>query len=139
MKNKWDHRFYELADFISRWSKDPRTKVGAVVVDNLNRIVSLGYNGFPIGTRDDDHIYNNRDRKHARVLHAEINAILFAKEDLSGYTIYCNRLPCSQCAAAIIQSGIVRVVCGPATDGEISRRETISLFKEAGIKLEFQR
>lgn len=73
----WDDRFLELATVISSWSKDPSTQVGAVIVDDDNRVISIGYNGFPKGIKD-DHRLSNRDLKYEMVVHAEANALLFA-------------------------------------------------------------
>lgn len=107
---KWDKRYIELAKFIANWSKDPSTKVGAVIVDDKGRIVSLGFNGFPQKILDNDRL-NNRDEKYNVIVHAEANAILFANRDLSGCTIYTYPFqPCSGCSGLIIQSGIKRVV-----------------------------
>ena len=104
----WHKRFLTLAEHIAGWSKDPSTKVGAVIVDQQRRIVSTGYNGFPQGVVDNPQL--PRERKLMRTLHAEANAILFAKRDLSGCTIYVTHHPCAHCAAMIIQAGIKRVV-----------------------------
>ena len=114
MSEKWDRRFLELAGTVAQWSKDPSTKVGAVIVDDKNRVVSMGFNGFPRGTSDAEQRYGDRELKLKQIIHAEINAILFAKQDLAGYTLYVTPLsPCAQCASAIIQSGISRVVSLP--------------------------
>lgn len=105
---KWDARFLNLAATVAEWSKDPSTKVGAVIVRPDRTIASLGYNGFPRGVADD---YQDRDHKLLRTVHAELNAILSAREPLVGCSIFVTPLcPCSNCAAAIIQSGITRVV-----------------------------
>lgn len=104
----WDNRFLDLAEYIGTWSKDPSTKVGAVIVRPDKTIASVGYNGFPRGVTD---VYASRDDKLMRTVHAEMNAILSAREPLHGYTLYVSPLfPCSNCAAAIIQSGIKVVV-----------------------------
>lgn len=104
----WDTRFLELAALVGSWSKDPSTKVGAVIVRPDRTIASLGYNGFPRGVDD---TYQDREHKLLRTVHAEMNAILSAREPLHGCTIYVTPLcPCSNCAAAVIQAGIVRVV-----------------------------
>ncbi len=114
MSDKWVRRFLELASTVAQWSKDPNTKVGAVIVDDKNRVVSLGFNGFPRRVSDDKELYQDRTIKLRSVVHAEINAILFAKQDLTGCTLYVTPLaPCAQCASAIIQSGISRVVTLP--------------------------
>lgn len=105
---KWDRRFLRLAEEISTWSKDPGTRVGAVIVRPDRTIASLGYNGFPRGAND---TYQSREHKLLRTVHAELNAILSAREPLHGCTIYITPLcPCSTCAGAIVQSGIARVV-----------------------------
>ena len=111
----WDRRFLELADLIATWSKDPSTRVGAIIVDRQRRIVSQGYNGFPLGTNDDPGIYDDRPRKYRRVLHAEKNALLFAQRNLEGCTLYVTHPPCGQCTAAAIQMGISRIVTRPAS------------------------
>ena len=82
----WDHRFLVMAQLVAGWSKDPSSKVGSVITDG-KRIVSLGFNGFPAGTDDNPAIYDDRERKYRRVLHAEPNAMSFAKRDLNGCTI----------------------------------------------------
>lgn len=107
---KWHKRFMELAILISTWSKDPTRCVGAVIVDTNNRIISTGFNGFPKGVMDDDPTRYTRPNKYYYTEHAELNAILFAKQDLSGYTIYSNFFPCVNCTRSIIQSNIKRVV-----------------------------
>lgn len=118
---KWDLRFLDLAKLVSGWSKDPSTKVGAVIVDGDNRVVSIGYNGFPIGIDDDDDRLNNRELKYKMIIHAECNALMFANTNLVGYTMYTYPfMPCPKCASMIIQSGITRVV---SYENKISRWE----------------
>jgi len=109
-EQEWDFRFLELAASISKWSKDPSTKVGAVISDENNRVVSVGYNGFPKEIRDDSRLHD-REMKYQIVVHAEINALLFAERSVKGCTLYTwPFMPCSRCASAIIQAGISRVV-----------------------------
>jgi dCMP deaminase len=136
----WDKRFLELAKLVSSWSKDPSTKVGAVIVDDQNIIVSVGFNGFPKGIQDDDRL-NHRDSKYQIIVHAENNALMFAKRPLNDCTIYTYPfMPCPRCAGMIIQSGIKRIVTYENTisrhrwdiDFAISRE----LFHEAKIILE---
>ncbi len=110
MTEKWDRRFLALCEHVATWSKDPRTQVGAVLVKDVNREPILGYNGFPRGVSDTPERYNNRGFKHQIVLHAERNAILTAKRDLKGYTLYCSLRPCLLCSCDIIQAEIARVV-----------------------------
>jgi len=106
----WDFRFLELATSISKWSKDPSTKVGAVIVNPDKKIVTLGYNGFPRNVRD-DHRLQTREIKYDLIVHAEANAIIHARESLWDCTIYTMPfMPCSKCAGLIIQAGIKRVV-----------------------------
>ena len=105
----WHNRFLELASLISSWSKDPSTKVGAVITRG-NRIISTGFNGPPQKVHDLQERFLDREIKFRIVLHAEINAILFAKRDLTGCTLYCTHPPCTQCAAMIIQSGLEKVI-----------------------------
>lgn len=137
MITNWDHRFLAMAQLVATWSKDPSSKVGSVIADG-KRIVSLGFNGFPAGTDDDPSIYDNRERKYRRVLHAEQNAMSFAKRDLTGCTIYITHPPCARCAAQIVQEGIKRVVCpSPNADflvrWEDDLREARAMFKEANV------
>jgi len=122
----WDDRFLELATVISNWSKDPSTKVGAVIVNKDKKIISTGYNGFPRGIKD-DHRLDNRAQKYDLVVHAEANAIIHAKEPLDGCTIYTMPfMPCSRCAGLIIQAGIQRVVSVPSAEDRWSANFQLS-------------
>lgn len=108
---KWDKRFLGLAHHIGQWSKDPSTKVGAVIVNQDRSIVSLGYNGFARGVEDMQTRLIDRPTKYEFVVHAELNAILSASRSLHGRTLYVSPLhPCPACASAIVQSGISKVV-----------------------------
>jgi len=98
-----------MAKLVSTWSKDPSTKVGSVIVDSDNTVISVGFNGLPRRIQDTDQRLNNRDIKLKMIIHAEINAIITAKRPLNGATIYTYPfMSCSQCAGLIIQSGICR-------------------------------
>lgn len=111
VSDKWDRRFIELARFVADWSKDPSTKVGAVIVRPDRTVAAVGFNGFPRGVLDHSERYDHRPTKYEMVVHAEMNSILNTRESLEDYTLYVTPLPpCSQCAAAIIQRGITRVV-----------------------------
>jgi dCMP deaminase len=102
-----------LAKHIAQWSKDPSTKVGCVIADEDHRILSIGFNGFPSGVLDTG--LEDREYKYARVVHAELNALLFARGSVAGATMYVWPMPpCSRCAGPIIQANIVRVVSPPA-------------------------
>lgn len=108
---KWDRRFLKLATMVSTWSKDPSTKVGAVIVRGDRTVASLGYNGFPMFNEDRPDDYLNRDVKYSKIIHAEMNAILHARERLQGYTLYLHPfICCDRCAVHVIQAGISRVV-----------------------------
>ena len=136
---KWDSRFLDLAKLVSTWSKDPSTKVGAVITDDNNRVISLGYNGFPKNIQDNDRLFD-RETKYNIVVHAEANALMFASKSVKGCTLYTWPFqPCSKCAALIIQSGITRVVTVVQNDDRWEKNFTISrsLFKESGIRLEY--
>lgn len=105
----WDEYFMGLALLSARRSKDPNTQVGACIVNQNNRIMSIGYNGLPAGCSDDDFPWNNE--KYPYVCHAELNAILNnAGRDLTNCKIYVALFPCNECAKAIIQSGIKEVL-----------------------------
>lgn len=123
MNDKWDVRFLELARHVAQWSKDPSTKCGAVVVDDTRRVVSMGFNGFARGTDDSPEKYADRDYKLENVIHCEENAILQAGEDLAGYSIYSSAMPCSRCAACIIQCGIQTVVVPHREEDAFSYRD----------------
>jgi dCMP deaminase len=133
--NKW---LIGLAEYVSTASKDPSTKVGAVIVDEDRRIVSLGYNGLPRGVEDSDDRLNNRELKYKLILHAERNALLFARGSIKGCTIYVYpMMPCATCASMIIQSGIKKVVA-PHNENPRWQEDfklTQQLFKEAGVEL----
>ena len=113
----WDKRFINLASYIALWSKDPGTKCGAVIVRPDRTIASMGFNGFP--QRVADVKLDDRGYKLERVIHAEMNAVLFLRERPSGgYTLYTwPMLPCNRCAVHVIQAGIARVVA-PLYKGE---------------------
>ena len=112
--SKWDVRFLALAEHVSQWSKDPSTKVGAVITRPDRTVASIGYNGFPRGCSDDELLYLDRDTKLSRIVHAEMNAILHAREPLHDHTLYVwppgLGPTCDRCAAHVIQAGIRRVV-----------------------------
>ena len=135
----WDTRFIDLAKLVSTWSKDPSTKVGAVITDDNNRVISLGYNGFPKNIQDNDRLFD-RETKYNIVVHAEANALMFASRPVEGCTLYTWPFqPCSKCAALIIQSGIKRVVTVVQKDDRWEKNFEISrsLFRESGIRLEY--
>jgi dCMP deaminase len=134
----WNDRFLNLAEHIANWSKDPSTKVGAVIVDDSRRIVSTGYNGFPRGVEDSDLRLQQREIKYEMIVHGEINAIVFANQNLQGCTLYTwPFMPCSRCAGIVIQSGIKTVVTllNDNPRWQDSFRLTEKMFAEAGVEL----
>lgn len=138
--NHWDKRFLDLASHVAGWSKDPSTKVGAVIVRPDKTVASIGFNGLPRGVEDSDTRLHDRQLKYPMTVHAEVNAILHAREPLHGYTIYVAPLnPCSNCAAAIIQSGIKRVMAMAQINPrwEESNALAQTMFEEAGVSAEF--
>ena len=141
-RQPWDHFFLELAKFYSMRSRDPSTKVGAVIVRRDNTVASLGYNGFSRHMSDDVSLYCDRTKKYARVIHAEMNAILTAREPLEGYTLYTwPFMPCERCAVHVIQSGIIRVVAPEPSDFDKAERwsdnfkSAMAFFNEAGVEV----
>lgn len=109
--NKWHRRFYKLAEEVATWSKDPEGKVGVVLVSPDRRQFSVGYNGLPAGYTDDElHLLKKQQRVELSA-HAELNAILNARRDLSGWSLYVTKAPCLDCTKAIVQAGITTVIC----------------------------
>jgi dCMP deaminase len=108
-QNQIDKTMLELAQTISRLSKDPRTKVGAILLSKCGKKLSMGYNGFPQGVEESSDLWQ-REIKHDYVQHAEINAIVNCEFEKEGATLYSTLQPCTTCLGAIINSGIKRVV-----------------------------
>lgn len=142
---RWDDFFFRLCDDNARMSKDPSTKVGAVIVRPDRTVLSMGWNSFPRGCDDDPAIYADRPRKLARTVHAEANAVTTAETRPRGCTLYVSPLhPCSVCAGLIIQSGITTVVAGVEADTAPERwaesfAESARLFAEAGVAVRIVR
>ena len=136
----WDEYFMGIAHLSAMRSKDPNTKVGACIVDKNNKILSVGYNGFPIGLSDDKFPWGReggfKDTKYAYVVHAELNAILNSNTNLRDSICYVPLFPCNECAKAIIQSGIKKVVYESDKYAE-SDMTLVSkqMLKEAGVEL----
>ena len=111
----WDEYFMGVAQLAAQRSKDPSTQVGCCIVDEQNRILSTGYNGFPHGCSDDEFPWNRDESlgetKYPFVVHAELNAILNNRgKSLAGAKLYVGLFPCHECAKAIIQAGIKEVI-----------------------------
>ena len=145
MSNKWVERFIDLSKHISEWSKDPSTKVGAVIVRPDKSICSTGFNGFPRNIIDWEHDYNDRETKYKKIIHAETNAIFFAGEQLENYSLFTYPFaPCSRCAGNIIQThkhgkpGIKHVFFPKASEEVLIRWKddllfSINMLNEAGL------
>ena len=136
----WDEYFMGVALLAAKRSKDPNTQVGACIVNENKKIMSVGYNGFPLGCSDDDFPWDRSadsdyDTKYPYVCHAELNAILNASGDLRGCKVYVALFPCNECAKAIIQSGIKEVVyISDKYRNTDSVRASKRMFDAAGVK-----
>ena len=136
----WDEYFMGVASLSAMRSKDETSQVGACIVNQKNRIVGIGYNGFPIGCDDNALPWEREgdflETKYAYVVHAEPNAILNSSVDLENCRMYVTLFPCNECAKLIIQSGIKEVIYledkYPNDDIFIASRK---LFRLANIKL----
>ena len=136
----WDEYFMGLSILSSLRSKDPSTQVGACIVDKDNKIVSVGYNGAPIGYDDDKNMTWERngeflDTKYPYVCHSELNAILNSRTPVKDCKIYVTLFPCNECAKVIIQSGIKEVIY--LSDKYNQTKENIAakkMFDVCGIK-----
>lgn len=114
----WDEYFMGIADLSGKRSKDPSTQVGACIVSDDNKILSMGYNGFPKGCSDDDFPWGKEGQeddpynaKYLYVTHSELNAILnYRGGSLDGSKLYVTLFPCNECAKAIIQAGIKNII-----------------------------
>ena len=137
----WDEYFMGIALLTAMRSKDPSSQVGACIVSPENKILSLGYNGMPIGCDDDAMPWEREgeplNTKYMYVCHAELNAILnSAHNNLKGARVYVTLFPCNECTKAIIQSGIAEVVYYSDkyhdTDSSVAAR---FMFQKAGVRL----
>ena len=136
----WDEYFLSLAHLSGKRSKDPNTQVGAVIVDDKNRIVSIGYNGMPRGCSDDDYPWDRvgdvLDTKYAFVCHAELNAILnYNGGSMKNSRCYVTLFPCNECAKAIIQKGISEVIYMSDKYGDTDEtKASKKMLDSAGVK-----
>jgi Deoxycytidylate deaminase len=136
----WDEYFMGVAVLSAMRSKDPNTQVGACIVNEEKKIVGVGYNGFPIGCSDDDLPWEREgewlETKYPYVCHAELNAILNSiNGSLKNCTLYVDLFPCNECAKAIIQSGIRRVVyLSDKYKDTDSTRASRRMFDEAKVE-----
>ena len=136
----WDEYFMGLAHLSALRSKDPHTQVGACIVDQNKRVVSIGYNGMPFGCDDDVYPWSREgeaiETKYPYVVHAELNAILNARTSPRDCSLYVSLFPCNECAKAIIQSGIKEVVyeSDKYADQDMTKVSR-KMMTDAGIKL----
>lgn len=144
--DKWDKRFMEMTKLISTWSKDPSTKIGAIIVNDDRRILATGYNGFPRGIQDTEERLNNRKEKYPRIIHAEMNALmnaLYNGVSIKDSTLYVYGLPvCSECTKSVIQAGIKRVVIPNYASVPLTWQQqwddiSEPMFKESGVQITY--
>lgn len=137
---KWDEYFMGIALLSAERSKDPNTSVGACIVSQDNRILSVGYNGMPRGCSDDEYPWGreggNLDTKYFFVCHAELNAILnYRGSDMKDAKVYTTLFPCNECSKALIQKGVGEIIYFSdkysMTDSVIASKR---MFDSAGIK-----
>ena len=140
----WIERWFIICDELATWSKDRSTQVGCVIVGQHNQILSSGYNGFPRGVDDNRDERHERPAKYLWTEHAERNAIYNAARHgvaLEGSILYIPWFPCCDCARAIIQSGIKRLVCVDPTNDKTPWHDELNVARdmmlEAGIDLVF--
>jgi dCMP deaminase len=136
---KWDRRFLDMTSHPKSWSKDPSTQVGALLVSHDRRTIIVGYNGFPSRLSDHESLYEHRPTKYGRILHAEENAVINARQSVEGFTLYSPVPPCTHCALIVIQAGIARCVVHTPTEDIMSRwgdsiANARELFAEAGVE-----
>ena len=138
----WDEYFMGIAVLSSMRSKDPNTQVGACIVSPDKKIIGVGYNGFPIGCSDDELPWEREgdwiETKYPYVCHAELNAILNSSlPSLKGATLYVALFPCNECAKAIIQVGIKKVVylSNKYKDTDATKA-SVKMLEAAGVELQ---
>ena len=137
----WDEYFMGVAKLAAMRSKDPHTQVGACIVSNDNKILSIGYNGFPTGCSDDDFPWAREgdplDNKYFYTTHSELNAILnYRGGSLEGAKMYVSLFPCNECAKAIIQCGIKTLVyLDDKYEASASVIASKRMLRAAGVKI----
>lgn len=138
----WDETFMAMALVVANRSKDPSTQVGACIVSDENRILSLGYNGTPNGWADDDFPWGKiaedpLDTKYPYVIHAERNAVLNyggLHSQLRGSKVFVTHFPCNECAKEIAQVGVAEVIYLNGHDSsEFSTQASLRLFRSCGV------
>ncbi|MCI5584327.1 MAG: dCMP deaminase family protein [Lachnospiraceae bacterium] len=136
----WDEYFMGVSLLSGMRSKDPNTQVGACIVSEDNKILSMGYNGFPLGCSDEEFPWEREgdveETKYAYVTHSELNAILnYRGGSLQGAKLYVSLFPCNECAKAIIQSGIKTVIYDDDKYADTpASRASRRMFDAAGVE-----
>ena len=137
----WDEYFMGVALLSSKRSKDPNTQVGACIVSSTNKIMSVGYNGMPLGCSDDEFPWDRDasdpyDSKYSYVTHAEMNAILnYRGGSIEGSRMYVTLFPCNECAKAVIQSGIKEIIYASDKYADtVATKASKRMLDAAGIK-----
>ncbi len=131
----WDTCFMNMAEAVSMRSKDASTKVGVVIVSREKNHIAIGYNGFPAGMNEGLSRWEDKNRY---VVHAELNAVINAKADLSGWTVYTTMFPCPECTKMLLQTGVSRVVYKDRSSASVGDSWELSkaLMEEMGISVE---
>ena len=141
LTSKWDHRFLLLARHISGWSKNPAERHGAVLADDLRRVHSLGYNGFPRGIEDTPERLSDDRQRTSLTISAERNALLQAEMPITGTTLYSTRFPDPKDAKSVVQRRVSRVVAPLAQKSGIETdfhlRHAQAILSEGGVRVEF--
>ena len=136
----WDEYFMGVAILSGMRSKDPHTQVGCCIVSPTNKILSMGYNGFPLGCSDDEFPWEREgddcNNKYFYTTHSELNAILnYRGGSLEGCKLYVTLFPCNECAKAIIQSGIKEVIYDSNKyEDTPSVQASMRMFDAAGVR-----
>jgi dCMP deaminase len=128
----------DLAEFVALWSKDPRTKVGAVLVGKNRNHIAIAYNGFPPGVEDTEERLSDRPTKYFFMQHAERNVLDNARFDTEGATLYATMHPCAECAKSIVSKKIAAVACPSPPSEEpwaASAKYARVILEEAGVEI----
>ena len=139
MANRWDVFYLKMAQLVSTMSKDPSTHTGAVIVRPDRSVCSVGFNGFPRVMPDNPEWYASREEKYSRIVHCEMNAMLFTNEVTAGYTLYTWPFAsCDRCCVSMLQAGITRFVYPELPEDKKSRWEkplklTVQYIRESGM------
>lgn len=140
MRPGFDEWALDMAAAVAKRSRDPSTKVGAVIIRPDKSVASVGYNGFPRGMEDREEWYTDRDEKYDRVVHAEMNALLSSKENVAGMTMYVTAPCCKDCAKHIAAAGIKRVVWAQPNEAFLQRwrkglERAIEVLAHSGVEM----